>query len=307
MIKIYQYGEVPNSEIFARRDTAYNVQDVVAEIIENVVRKGDAALLDYTEKEFLGILQQAADNIRAYHEKQVRGSYIMSEQEGVLLGMKVTPIEKVGLYVPNGTAAYPSTVLMDAMPAKIAGCRELIMVTPPSADGKVDPGILAAAKVAGIDRVFKVGGAQAVAALAYGTESPALPLHSSVRDLFDFYERSIGSLPDGDEAGGDKHADVQHQWERLLDEPLEPGELTSTAPLLSTTWNQSPYYNLFAPTDNGEQCPTGCVATAMAQVMKYWNHPQRGNGHHSYYSHGTRQADFGATAYGCTTAAWPWR
>lgn len=196
MIKIYQYGEVPNSEIFARRDTAFNVQDVVAEIIENVVRKGDAALLDYTEKfdkvrlerlevsqaefdealakispEFLGILQQAADNIRAYHEKQVRGSYIMSEQEGVLLGMKVTPIEKVGLYVPNGTAAYPSTVLMDAMPAKIAGCKELIMVTPPSADGKVDPGILAAAKVAGIDRVFKVGGAQAVAALAYGTES----------------------------------------------------------------------------------------------------------------------------------------
>ena len=196
MIKIYQYGEVPNSEILSRRDTAFNVEGVVAEIIANVIQNGDKALLDYTEKfdhvrldrlevteeefqealdsvepEFLEILREAAENIRAYHEQQKRGSFIMSGKDGVLLGQKVTPIEKVGLYVPNGTAPYPSTVMMDAMPAKIAGCSELVMVTPPSADGKVDPGILAAARVAGIDRVFKVGGAQAIAALAYGTES----------------------------------------------------------------------------------------------------------------------------------------
>ncbi len=196
MIRIYNYGEVPDSEILARRDVAFRVEDTVAAIIEDVIRRGDRALREYTERfdgvrlerlevtpeefdealaavepEFLEVLREAADNIRAYHEKQVRGSYVVSEREGVVLGMKVTPIEKVGLYVPNGTAPYPSTVLMDAVPAKIAGCRELVMVTPPSGDGKVDPGILAAAKVAGIDRVFKVGGAQAIAALAYGTES----------------------------------------------------------------------------------------------------------------------------------------
>ena len=121
--------------------------------------------------EFLDILREAAANIRAFHEKQVRNSFIISECDGVVVGQKVTPIEKVGLYVPGGTAAYPSTVLMDAIPAKIAGCSEIIMVTPPSASGKVNPVILAAAKVAGVTRIFKMGGAQAVAALAYGTES----------------------------------------------------------------------------------------------------------------------------------------
>ena len=196
MIHIYRYGEVPNSQILARRDTAFQVQDAVAAIIAEVIARGDAALKDYTarfdgvelgslevsEKEFdeamaavepafLDILREAAENIRAYHEKQKSGDFVMMERRGVVLGQKITPIEKVGLYVPNGTAAYPSTVLMDAIPAKIAGCAELIMVTPPSKDGKVDPSILAAARVAGIDRVFKVGGAQAVAALAYGTES----------------------------------------------------------------------------------------------------------------------------------------
>ena len=113
----------------------------------------------------------AAVNIRAFHERQVRNSFIISEQDGVVVGQKVTPIEKVGLYVPGGTAAYPSTVLMDAIPAKIAGCSEIVMVTPPSASGKINPVILAAAKVAGVTRIFKMGGAQAVAALAYGTES----------------------------------------------------------------------------------------------------------------------------------------
>ena len=196
MIRIYRYGEVPNSQILARRDTAFQVQDVVAAIIARVIEEGDAALKAYTERfdgvalenlevseaefeeamaavepEFLAILREAAANIRAYHEKQKSGDFVMMERDGVVLGQKITPIEKVGLYVPNGTAAYPSTVLMDAIPAKIAGCAELIMVTPPSKDGKVAPSILAAARVAGIDRVFKVGGAQAVAALAYGTES----------------------------------------------------------------------------------------------------------------------------------------
>ena len=196
MIPIYRYGEVPNDTILARRDTAFNVQAPVAAILADVIARGDEALRDYTERfdgvrparfevsaeefeealasvspAFLAVLEEAAANIRAYHEKQKRGSFVMAEREGVVLGMKYTPIEKVGLYVPNGTAPYPSTVLMDAIPAKIAGCPELVMVTPPSKDGKVDPGILAAARVAGIDRVFKVGGAQAIAALAYGTES----------------------------------------------------------------------------------------------------------------------------------------
>ena len=123
------------------------------------------------DPEFLAILEEAAVNIRAFHERQVRNSFIIREQDGVVVGQKVTPIEKVGLYVPGGTAAYPSTVLMDAIPAKIAGCSEIVMVTPPSASGKVNPVILAAAKVAGVTRIFKMGGAQAVAALAYGTES----------------------------------------------------------------------------------------------------------------------------------------
>ena len=196
MIKIYKYGEVPNSEIFARDNIASNVEGIVTDIIADVVANGDAALRAYAKKfdkadldslevtaaeideavaavepEFLDILREAADNIRTFHERQVRNSVIISEREGVVIGQKVTPIEKVGLYVPGGTAAYPSTVLMDAMPAKIAGCSEIVMVTPPNAEGKVNPVILAAARVAGVDRIFKVGGAQAVAALAYGTES----------------------------------------------------------------------------------------------------------------------------------------
>ncbi len=196
MIKIYNYGEVSNEEIFARDASVSNVADVVSEIIENVKANGDAALFEYSLKfdkanlktlevtaeeineafdsvdpEFIEIIREAAANIRLFHEKQVRTSFIINEKDGVVTGQKVTPIEKVGLYVPGGTAAYPSTVLMDSVPAKIAGCKEIVMVTPPSADGKVNPVILAAAKIAGVDRIFKVGGAQAVAALAYGTES----------------------------------------------------------------------------------------------------------------------------------------
>lgn len=196
MIKILKYGEVKNSEIFARGTAATDVSGIVAEIIENVKSNGDKALFEYCEKfdkaklsslevteeeideafnsvepKFLEIIKKAAENIRNFHSKQVRNSFIISEQDGIVAGQKVTPIEKVGLYVPGGTAAYPSTVLMDSIPAKIAGCKEICITTPPSADGKVNPVILAAAKIAGVDRIFKVGGAQAVAALSYGTET----------------------------------------------------------------------------------------------------------------------------------------
>ena len=196
MIRIMNYGQLPNSEIFSRVAPEVDVASVVKEIIANVRAGGDQAVLDYTRKldkaeltslevtdgeveeafaivepKFLEILKKAAENIRGFHQKQVRTSFIISETEGVITGQKVTPIDKVGVYVPGGTAAYPSTVLMDTIPAKIAGCREIVMVTPPGKDGKVNPVILAAAKIAGVHRIFKVGGAQAVAALAYGTES----------------------------------------------------------------------------------------------------------------------------------------
>ena len=196
MIKIMQYGQVPNSEIFARVTPTVNVEAVVSEILANVKANGDKAVLEYNlkfdkaqldtllvsqgeideafaavEPEFLSILEQAAENIRSFHSKQVRNSFVIADRPGIVLGQKVTPIEKVGVYVPGGTAAYPSTVLMDTIPAKIAGCPQIVMVTPPGKDGRINPVILAAAKIAGVDKIFKVGGAQAVAALAYGTES----------------------------------------------------------------------------------------------------------------------------------------
>lgn len=196
MIRIMEYGQISNSEIFARVEAKTDIESIVADIIANVRKNGDKALLEYTEKfdkvalesievtqaeideafatvepKFLEVLTQAEKNIRAFHQKQVRNSFIMTEQDGVVMGQKVTPIEKVGLYVPGGTAAYPSTVLMDAVPAKIAGCDQIVMVTPPMKNGKVNPVILASAKIAGVDKIYKVGGAQAIAALAYGTES----------------------------------------------------------------------------------------------------------------------------------------
>lgn len=196
MIKIMKYGEVPNSEIFARSVPKTDVAGTVAEIIKNVRENGDKALFEYCEKfdkaqlsslavtkeeidealnlvepEFLEILEKAAKNIRKFHSRQVRNSFIINDEDGIVIGQKIIPVDRAGLYVPGGTAAYPSTVLMDAIPAKIAGCREVVMVTPPTKDGKVNPVILAAAYVAGIDRIFKVGGAQAIAALAYGTQS----------------------------------------------------------------------------------------------------------------------------------------
>lgn len=196
MIKIYRYGEVSNDEIFSRENIPSGVENTVSEIINNVKKNGDAALMEYSAKfdkaaltafevseeeiqkafesvpaEFLEILNEAAKNITAFHEKQKRNSFIISENDGIVMGQKVIPIEKVALYVPGGTAAYPSTVLMDSIPAKIAGCSRIVMVTPPMPDGKVNPVILAAAKIAGIDNIYKVGGAQAIAALAYGTET----------------------------------------------------------------------------------------------------------------------------------------
>ena len=196
MIKIMKYGEVSPEEIFARVEPTVNVTDIVADIIANVRKNGDKALIEYCEKfdkakltslqvtkaeveeavaavdpAFLEILQKAAANIRKFHSRQVRNSFIINDEDGIVMGQKIIPVDRAGLYVPGGTAAYPSTVLMDSIPAKIAGVRELVMVTPPNAEGKVNPVILAAAWVAGVDKIFKVGGAQAVAALAYGTES----------------------------------------------------------------------------------------------------------------------------------------
>ncbi len=196
MIKIYKCGEVSPSEIFARNNPVASVSGVVSEIIADVEKNGDKALYAYAEKfdgvkltslevtkeeidgafaradeTFVSILQEAAENIRLFHEKQKREGFRVEKEDGVIIGQKITPIEKVGLYVPGGTAAYPSTVLMDAIPAKIAGCNELVMTTPPSKTGGVNEKILIAAKIAGVDRIFKMGGAQAVAALANGTES----------------------------------------------------------------------------------------------------------------------------------------
>ena len=196
MIKIMKYGEVKNSEIFARVSPTVNVEEIVADIIYNVRKNGDKALFEYTEKfdkaklstlqvsdqeideamslvddKFIEILKKATENITKFHQKQVRNSFIQNSDEGVVTGQKIIPVDRAGLYVPGGTAAYPSTVLMDAIPAKIAGCKQVVMVTPPSENGKVNPVILAAARIAGVDKIFKVGGAQAIAALAYGTES----------------------------------------------------------------------------------------------------------------------------------------
>ncbi len=196
MIKIYEVGKIKESEIFERVEPVSAVEDVVRAIIEDVRKRGDEALREYAEKfdkvrqenfkvseeeleagvravepQFLDILKEAAANIRAFHEKQVRQGFMMTPREGIILGQRVVPIERAGVYVPGGTAAYPSTVLMDVIPAKIAGVEEIIMVTPPDRNGNINPYILAAASIAGVTSIYKLGGAQAVAALAYGTES----------------------------------------------------------------------------------------------------------------------------------------
>ena len=196
MIKIMKYGVVTEDEIFSRSSSSKDVSSVVSSIIKDVQEKGDEALREYTKKldgadiseievskeeikaaadsmdsEFMRVLEKAASNIRKYHSKQVRNSFVMTEENGIVLGQKIVPVSVAGIYVPGGTAAYPSTVLMDTIPAKIAGCGSVIMVSPPGKDGKLNPAVLASAYVAGVDRVFRVGGAQAIAALAYGTET----------------------------------------------------------------------------------------------------------------------------------------
>lgn len=196
MIRIMEYGTIPNSEIFARVEPKTDVGATVSSIIDDVRKNGDTALLKYCERldgarleclevtseeiasaleavdgEFIRVLKRAAENIRAFHEKQLRSGFIINDKRGVVMGQKIIPVDRAGLYVPGGTAAYPSTVLMDAIPAKLAGVGELVMVTPPGRDGRVSDVILAAAHIAGVDRIFKLGGAQAIAALAYGTES----------------------------------------------------------------------------------------------------------------------------------------
>ena len=177
-------------------DKDRDVSGIVSDILENVRKNGDKAVRDYTIKfdvsapeffevpaseikkavtecdpDFVETLKKAAANIRDFHERQKQQSWLTTKENGVIMGQRVRGIEKVGLYVPGGTAAYPSSVLMNAVPAKIAGVKELIMVTPPMKNGKPNPSIMAAASVAGVDRVFLMGGAQAIAALAYGTET----------------------------------------------------------------------------------------------------------------------------------------
>ncbi len=196
VIRILRFQNMDPAELTKPRGSHADVSGSVREILDAVRSEGDAALFRLTERydhvrlsslevsesewesglnqidvEFMEILKQAAENITRYHEHQKRENYLFTGEDGVVLGKIFRPIEKVGMYVPNGTAAYPSTVLMDLIPARIAGCGEIVMVTPPGPDGRVNPAILAAAKVAGITRIFKVGGAQAIAALAFGTES----------------------------------------------------------------------------------------------------------------------------------------
>lgn len=195
-MKILNYEEIDKSTLFLRRLEDSGVEDIVRGIIADVAENGDRALIAYAKKfdraeldalevtkeelddallsipaELISAMQTAAENIRAFHSMQLREGFRLERPNGVYMGQKVTPIEKIGLYIPGGTASYPSTVFMNAIPAKLAGCPLVVMVSPPNADGQIAAPILAAAKLAGVDRVFKAGGAQAVAALAYGTET----------------------------------------------------------------------------------------------------------------------------------------
>ncbi|MEA4869554.1 MAG: histidinol dehydrogenase [Christensenella sp.] len=193
---ILNLNEIDRNTLFLRTLEDSGVGETVATIIRSVAQDGDCAMLDYARKfdraelaalevtqeemsaalaampeDLLDAMKTAAENIRAFHSMQLREGFRLERERGVYLGQKITPIERVGLYIPGGTASYPSTVFMNAIPAKLAGCGLIVMVSPPNADGRIAAPILAAAKLAGVDRVFKAGGAQAVAALAYGTET----------------------------------------------------------------------------------------------------------------------------------------
>lgn len=195
MIKIFD-KDFDINKILSREIQSYGeYEESVRQIVADVMTGGDAAVKKYTRKfdgvsvdglavsgaeideafasvspRFLEVVKKSAENIAEFHSKQIKSGFEIN-RDGVTLGQKYTAVEKAGLYVPGGTASYPSTVLMNAVPAKIAGVGEIIMCTPPSANGKVRAEILAAAKIAGVDRIYKCGGAQAIAAMAYGTES----------------------------------------------------------------------------------------------------------------------------------------
>lgn len=181
---------------FRSNNELKEISEIVDSIIEGVRIRGDEALLDYTkkydcseitnlkitkeeidiafdmvDKQFIEIMKEAMENIRQFHQNQMQKSWLTSGNERIVLGQHITPIERVGIYVPGGLANYPSTVLMNAIPAKIAGVKSVVMVTPAGKNGMVNPSILAAAKLAGVDEIYKVGGAQAIAALAFGTET----------------------------------------------------------------------------------------------------------------------------------------
>ncbi len=202
-MKVYEYGKDDFNILFDRLkerspEGRKDIEDAVSGILHSVKERGDRALIDYTkefdgvvldvsalevskfelegallsvDKELLRVMEQAAANIKAFHEKQRENSWFMTQADGTLLGQKVTPLNRVGVYAPAGSAPLPSTVLMDAIPAKVAGVNEVILCSPPGKNGKINPLVLACAKLAGVDRVFTVGGAQAVAAMAYGTET----------------------------------------------------------------------------------------------------------------------------------------
>ncbi|MBR2029321.1 MAG: histidinol dehydrogenase, partial [Clostridia bacterium] len=196
MIKIFDKGFDINKVLNREIQTYGEYESVVKEVIAQVLSRGDDALKEYTQKfdgvalddllvsqseideaeslvsdEFKNILKTAAQNIEFFHKKQVKQGFEVTKEDGVILGQKYTPIQKAGIYVPGGTASYPSTVLMNAIPAKIAGVSEIVMCTPPQKNGKIKAEILVAAKLAGVDKIFKCGGAQAIAAMAYGTQS----------------------------------------------------------------------------------------------------------------------------------------
>ena len=200
IIKLNKESRDELRKTLAMRSTNHfgEYENIVRDIIERVKAEGDSALFEYTKQfdhfdlnadnirvteeeidaalkmvdnDFIRILQDSANNIKKFHEKQKRLSWMDTNPDGTILGQKFTPIEIAGVYVPGGKAAYPSSVLMNIIPAKVAGVERIIMVTPPGKDGKINPGTLAAAKIAGVDEVYRVGGAQAIAALAYGTAS----------------------------------------------------------------------------------------------------------------------------------------
>lgn len=196
MIKIYEYGKVKEEDLVYRKINDNRVDDIVSGIIEEVIQNGDEALIAYAEKfdkadlislvvseeeikeayekvdkQFIDVMEEAKKNIYAYHINEMQKDFEIKEKDGVILGRKIVPIEKVGVYIPGGTAAYPSSVLMNVIPAKIAGVKEIIMTTPTNSEGKINANILVASQIAGVTKIIKSGGAQAIAALAYGTES----------------------------------------------------------------------------------------------------------------------------------------